>query len=115
MVDSYAKEVSDFKFLPIATEWGEFGTKEEVEADARRLRVTIGINGWLTSQDDVVKPWRVLGRDSEVFALRYEMEALLTLGASLQNMVSSYAWSYVKVEILKRTVLATLWTAIWPV
>lgn len=115
MVDTYAKEVSDFKFLPIVSEWGEFGTKEEAEANARRLRVTIGINGWLTTQDDVVKPWRVLGRDSEVFALRYEMEALLALGSSLQNMVSSYAWSYVKLEILKRTVLATLWTAIWPV
>ncbi|CZR53986.1 uncharacterized protein PAC_03869 [Phialocephala subalpina] len=115
MVDTYAKEVSDFKFLPIASEWGEFGTKEEADAEARRLRVTIGINGWLTAQDDVVKPWRVLGRDSEVFALRYEMEALLTLGSSLQNMVSSYAWSYVKLEILKRTVLASLWAAIWPV
>ncbi|KUJ08448.1 DUF726-domain-containing protein [Mollisia scopiformis] len=115
MVDTYAKEVSDFKFLPIASEWGEFGTKEEAEADARRLRVTIGINGWLNTQDDVVKPWRVLGQDSEVFALRYEMDALLSLGLSLQNMVSSYAWSYVKLEILKRTVLATLWSAIWPV
>ncbi|KAF8864307.1 DUF726-domain-containing protein [Acephala macrosclerotiorum] len=115
MVDTYAKEVSDFKFLPIASEWGEFGTKEEAEAEARRLRVTIGINGWLTAQDDVVKPWRVLGRDSEVFALRYEMDALLALGSSLQNMVSSYAWSYVKLEILKRTVLASLWAAIWPV
>jgi hypothetical protein len=30
-------------------------------------------------------------------------------------MVSSYAWSYVKLEILKRTVLATLWSALWPV
>ncbi|KAE8449264.1 hypothetical protein EG329_008431 [Mollisiaceae sp. DMI_Dod_QoI] len=115
MVDTYAKEVSDFKFLPVASEWGEFGTKEEAEAEARRLRVTIGINGWLNTEDDVVKPWRVLGRDSEVFALRYEMDALLSLGSSLQNMVSSYAWSYVKLEILKRTVLATLWSAIWPV
>lgn len=30
-------------------------------------------------------------------------------------MVSSYAWSYVKLEIFKRTVLATLWSALWPV
>jgi len=81
----------------------------------RRLRVTIGINGWLNGKDDVVKPWRVLGRESEVFALRYEMEALIALGTSLENMVSSYAWSFVKVEILKRTVLATLWSALWPV
>ena len=115
MVDQYAKEVEDFRFIPIASEWGELGTKEDAEVEARRLRVTIGVNGWLNAKDDVVKPWRVLGRDSEVFALRYEMEALLELGKSLQSMVSSYAWSFVKLEILKRTVLATLWAALWPV
>ena len=114
MVDSYAKEVSDFKFLPIKEEWGA-ATREEEEVEGRRLRVTIGINGWLTSKDDIMKPWRVLGSDSEVFALRYEMEALLELGNSLKSMVSSYAWSFVKLEILKRTVLATLWSALWPV
>jgi hypothetical protein len=56
-----------------------------------------------------------MGQESEVFALRYEMDALLALGKSLQDMVSSYAWSFVKLEILKRTVLATLWSALWPV
>ena len=115
MVDAYAKEVSDFKFIPAVEEWGEFGTKEAAALQGRRLRVTVGINGWLDTKEDVMKPWRVLGRDTEVFALRYEMEALLTLGQSLQNMVSSYAWSFIKLEILKKTVLATLWSAIWPV
>ncbi|KAH7413178.1 hypothetical protein BKA64DRAFT_347221 [Cadophora sp. MPI-SDFR-AT-0126] len=115
MVDNYAREVSDFKFLPLTSEWGEHGTKIDAETEGRRLRVTIGINGWLNGKDDVIKPWRVLGRESEVFALRYEMEALIALGTSLENMVSSYAWSFVKVEILKRTVLASLWSALWPV
>lgn len=114
MVDNYAKEVEDFKFIPIKDEWAEFG-REEDEVEQRRLRVTIGINGWLNDKDDVVQPWRVMGQDSEVFALRYEMEALISLGTSLKNMVSSYAWSIVKIEILKRTVLATLMTALWPV
>jgi hypothetical protein len=115
MVDSYAKEVEDFKFLPIKEEWGEYATKEEEEVVRRRLRVTVGINGWLNDKDDVIKPWRIMGQDSEVFALRYEMHALIELGTSLKNMVSSYAWSVVKLEILKRTVLATLWSALWPV
>ncbi|EKD19061.1 uncharacterized protein L3040_006550 [Drepanopeziza brunnea f. sp. 'multigermtubi'] len=115
MVDAYAKEVSDFRFLPLASEWGEHGTKEEAQTEGRRLRVTIGINGWLNNRDDVLKPWRVLGRESEVFALQYEMEALIALGTSLDDMVSSYAWSYIKMDILKRTVLATLWSALWPV
>lgn len=115
MVDQYAKDVSDFKFLPLASEWGELSTNSDVEIENRRLRVTIGINGWLSSKDDIAKPWRVLGRESEVFALRYEMDALLDLGNSMQTMVTSYAWSMVKMEILKRTVLATLWYALWPI
>lgn len=114
MVDTYAKEVEDFKFLPVKEEWG-VARKIEDEESERRLRVTIGVNGWLTSKEDIIKPWRSLGQASEVFALRYEMDALIELGTSLKSMVSSYAWSYVKLEILKRTVLASLWSALWPV
>ncbi|RDW83109.1 hypothetical protein BP5796_04600 [Coleophoma crateriformis] len=113
MVDAYAKEVEDFKFLPVKDEWGPGMSREDPDKD-RKLRVTIGINGWLTSKEDVIKPWRCLGETSEVFALRYEMQALLTLGNSLNSMVSSHAWSLVKSEILRRTVLASLWSALWP-
>lgn len=110
MVDQYAREVEDFRFIPLKDEWG---TRGENKQD-RRLRVTIGINGWLDSKVDITKPWRCLGDDSEPFALRYEMKSLMGLGQSLKELVSSYAWNTVKVEILKRTVLATLWSALWP-
>ncbi|KAK3341285.1 hypothetical protein B0T25DRAFT_464983 [Lasiosphaeria hispida] len=110
MVDQYAREVEDFRFIPLEEERGSRRGGQK----GRRLRVTIGVNGWLNSPDDITKPWRLLGDDSEVFALRYEMKSLLGLGKSLQELVSSYAWSYVKMEILKRTVLATLWSALWP-
>ncbi|KAK3935933.1 hypothetical protein QBC46DRAFT_420992 [Diplogelasinospora grovesii] len=113
MVDQYAREVEDFKFLPLKDEFGpQF--KGPKNKDTRRLRVTIGVNGWLNHKSDITKPWRYLSDDSEVFALRYEMKPLLALGQSLEGLVSSYAWSMVKVEILKRTVLATLWSALWP-
>ncbi|KAK7754950.1 hypothetical protein SLS62_003034 [Diatrype stigma] len=127
MIDNYAKEVEDFKFLPLADEWGEglsptgasSGTGVSSSAASssvtRRLRVTIGINGWLTSESDVTKPWRTLGDESEVFALRYEMRSLLALGAGLQELVASYAWGTIRAEILRRTVLATLWSALWPI
>ncbi|KAK8061488.1 hypothetical protein PG994_007854 [Apiospora phragmitis] len=82
--------------------------------DDRRLRVTIGVNGWLKEAEDVTKPWRALGDESEVFALRYEMESLLSLGTELTELVSSYAWGAIKSEILKRTVLVSLWSALWP-
>ncbi|KAL2199042.1 hypothetical protein P885DRAFT_31132 [Corynascus similis CBS 632.67] len=110
MVDRYAREVDDFRFIPLKDEWGTRGSRQ----NDRRLRVTIGINGWLGTKDDVTKPWRALGDDSEAFALRYEMNSLLGLGKSLQELVSSYAWNAVKVEVLKRTVLATLWSTLWP-
>ncbi|KXX83281.1 Transmembrane and coiled-coil domain-containing protein 4 [Madurella mycetomatis] len=111
MVDQYAREVEDFRFIPLKDEWG---TRGENQQD-RRLRVTIGINGWLTSKDDITKPWRCLGDDSEAFALRYEMKSLVGLGESLKELVTSYAWNTIKVELLKRTVLATLWSALWPI
>lgn len=115
-MDSYAKEVEDFKFIPLSEEWGEeYQQKNPQSKDGRRLRVTIGINGWLNEEDDIKKPWRVLNTDSEVFALRYEMKTLLALGTALQDLVQSFAWKAFKSEIIKRTVLATLWAALWPI
>lgn len=90
--------------------------KEGVEDPAhRRLRVTIGITGWLTSKSEVVTPWRVLGHASEVFALRFELEALMNLGNSMTAMVSSAAWGYARSELIKRTIFAELASALWPV
>ncbi|KAK4158708.1 hypothetical protein QBC43DRAFT_143727 [Cladorrhinum sp. PSN259] len=114
IIDKYARDVEDFKFIPLKDEWGTGGRPGDTDANKRRLRLTIGINGWLESKEDVTKPWRYLADDSEVFALRYEMKSLLGLGQSLKELVHSYAWSTVKMEILKRTVLATMWGALWP-
>lgn len=114
-VDRYAREVEDFQFIPLREESGSGASRDERgEGAARRLKVVIGVNGWLTSEEDVTKPWRSLGQESEVFALRYEMHSLIALGQSLEGLVSSYAWSMVKGEVLKRTVLATLGSALWP-
>lgn len=85
------------------------------DASSRRLRVTIGISGWLTSKSEVLTPWRILGPGSEVFALRWELEALLNLGHSMTTMMSSAAWGYAKSEIISRTVFAQLASAAaWP-
>ncbi|KAK3388866.1 hypothetical protein B0T20DRAFT_424608 [Sordaria brevicollis] len=105
IVDQYAREVEDFAFLPLS------GRGEE------KLRLTIGINGWLTeSLSSLVEPWRALSpTSSNLFALRYEVKAMLNLGNALKEMVTSAAWAYIKVELLKRTVLATLGAALWPI
>ncbi|KAG5986140.1 hypothetical protein E4U54_005601, partial [Claviceps lovelessii] len=128
LMDKYAKEVEDFKFIPLKSESDlprsgltsadtRSGTSQSQSQtqEIRRLRVTIGINGWLNSEDDITEPWQVLDSSSEVFALRYEMKTLLSLGTALQDLVSSFAWKTLKVEIIKRTVLATLWAALWPI
>lgn len=81
----------------------------------RRLRVTIGISGWLTSKEEVVTPWRVLGTGTEVFALRWELEPLLNLGNSITTMISSTAWGYAKSEMIRRTIFAELMSAMWPI
>ncbi|EGX91323.1 DUF726 domain-containing protein [Cordyceps militaris CM01] len=111
MMDKYAKEVEDFKFIPLheSPEGSSSGARD------RRLRVTLGINGWLNSESDITTPWEALPPDTEVFALRYEMKTLLALGTALGDLVQSFAWKAVKTEIIKRTVLATLWAALWPI
>ncbi|EHK98298.1 putative Uncharacterized membrane protein C6F6.13c [Glarea lozoyensis 74030] len=76
MIDQYAKEVDDFAFLPLK------GSKNhEPLPEDRRLRLTIGISGWITQTEDIITPWRALGRQSEVFALRWELEALTLMTA----------------------------------
>ncbi|PVH83748.1 DUF726-domain-containing protein [Cadophora sp. DSE1049] len=110
MMDAYAKEVEDFAFLPLK------GSKHhDPKPEDRRLRVTIGVSGWLTQREDIIIPWRALGRQSEVFALRWELDALSKLGSSLESVVKSAAWSVAKKEIISRTIFASLMTALWPI
>ncbi|KAE8444440.1 hypothetical protein EG329_000531 [Mollisiaceae sp. DMI_Dod_QoI] len=109
MMDVYAKEVEDFAFLPLK------GKRRDPLPEDRRLRVTIGVSGWLTQKEDIITPWRALGKESEVFALRWELEALTKLGSSLESVVKSAAWSVAKKEIIARTIFASLLDALWPI
>ncbi|POS84111.1 hypothetical protein EPUL_004315, partial [Erysiphe pulchra] len=108
-IDSYAKEVNDFKFISLKKSKDEGDMLEN-----RRLRVTIGISGWLTQEEDVKSPWSVLGRENEVFALRWELEALKELGSSMESVVRSAAWKVAKKEIIARTIFSSLLQALWP-
>jgi hypothetical protein len=118
MMDNYAREVQDFEFLPVhsrnkTSEDEEKGAQEATEHD-HKLRVTICVSGWLTEKEEVVKPWRVLGTGAEVFALKYELEALLNLGNAMDGMVTSAAWGYAQKELVSRTIFAELAGAMWP-
>lgn len=114
MMDAYAREVEDFAFLPVRGTKKEWSDPQESSPADRRLRVVIGISGWLTVKEEVVLPWRVLGQNAEVFALRYELDSLISLGNALTTMVTSAVWAKAKSEIIKRTIFASLSAALWP-
>ncbi|KAK3044560.1 hypothetical protein LTS18_000946, partial [Coniosporium uncinatum] len=114
MMDTYAKQVEDFEFIPLhsqnkTSEDQEKGAKEASEHD-HKLRVTVCISGWLTEKEEIVKPWSVVSNEAEVFALKYEMEALLNLGYSMDGMVKSASWTDAQQQ---QTLLSD--AAKWPV
>ncbi|KAL8916812.1 MAG: hypothetical protein Q9172_006093, partial [Xanthocarpia lactea] len=116
MMDNLSREVEDFAFLPVHGRRKEFEDESEAAAEEdRRLRVTIGITGWLTEKEEIVKPWRVLNTQSEVFALRWELETLINLGNSMKTMLSSATWGYAQSQIIQKTVFAELMASVtWP-
>ncbi|KAL4918254.1 hypothetical protein BDW62DRAFT_210720 [Aspergillus aurantiobrunneus] len=111
MVEKYAREVDDFAFLPIHGSRHRSDDEREAAQEDHRLRVTIGITGWLTEESNFVVPWRVIGKDSEVFGLRWETESLMNLGNAIDYLVTSAAWSAGR-EVMTRTIFAGLLSAL---
>ncbi|OJJ47160.1 hypothetical protein ASPZODRAFT_50271, partial [Penicilliopsis zonata CBS 506.65] len=112
MMDRYAREVEDFAFVPIRGSRIQLEDETEAARQDHRLRLTIGITGWATEEDNIVDPWRVVGADSEVFALRWELETLLNLGNAIRSLVTSAAWGVASREVLARTVFAQIMSAV---
>jgi hypothetical protein len=109
-MDDYARQVEDFAFIPIHRSQDP----KHQDNESRRLRVAIAASGWLREPDEVSKPWRYIGKGTEGFALRWELEALLKLGHGLETFITSAAWGYAKKKILEQTLFATLTAALWP-
>jgi len=109
-MDDYARQVEDFAFIPIHRSQDP----KHQDNESRRLRVAIAASGWLHEPDEVSKPWRYIGKGTEGFALRWELEALLKLGHGLETFITSAAWGYAKKKILEQTLFATLTAALWP-
>lgn len=109
MMDSYAKDIQDFALLPLhGSLHKEMVDPKDIPAEDRRLRVTLGISGWLTQKEDFINPWRALGHQNELYALRWETEALMKMGHSLDTVIKSAAWTTAKREIIRRT--GALWS-----
>lgn len=112
MMDKYAREVEDFAFIPLRGPWQRSENEKEAAQQDHRLRVTIGITGWAKAEEDLVYPWRVVGSESEVFALRWELESLLNLGHAMSALVTSAAWGFAGREILSKTIFASVMSAV---
>ena len=119
MMDNYAREVEDFEFVPVhggsKTSEDQAQGAEQASDHDHKLRVTICVTGWLTDKEEVVRPWKVIGKGAEVFALKWELEALLNLGHAMDGMMQSAAWGYAQKQIIAQTVFADLASALWPI
>ncbi|KAI1169496.1 DUF726-domain-containing protein [Nemania sp. FL0916] len=114
-MDAYAKDISDFALVPIhGSPQSELLDPKDVPAENRRLRVTIGISGWSTEETDFQYPWKALGALSEVYTLRWELEALSKIGAALQTVMKSTAWSEAEKDKTRLNVFTSLKTSHWP-
>lgn len=121
MMEKYAKEVEEFSFVPMKAISGPQCDTEsvrslgEAEQVHHKLRVAVGISGWLTDESDITAPWHVLRSSTiESFALRWEVSSLRDLGMSITKVLKSYAWSAAKLELVRRTIFASLFAGLWP-
>ncbi|KAI1366103.1 DUF726-domain-containing protein [Xylaria arbuscula] len=114
-MDAYGKDIQDFGLIPMHGSCeSEFLDPKDVPAENRRMRVTIGISGWTTEENDFRYPWKVFGQMNEVYALRWELEALSKFGGALQTVMNSAAWSTVRKETRRQNVFNSLETSHWP-
>lgn len=104
VIEGFGRDIQDFAFLPLHGEVrSEYRDARQTPAEDRRLRLVVGMSGWITDTYDESQPWRCLGSQAEAFAVKWESAALANLGNSLETVVRSAAWRSAKDEILSRT------------
>lgn len=124
IMEKYAQEIKDFKFIPVAmdsaleTDMDQFSLVDDTgieqlrdpgRRDAHKLRVAIGISGSVTDPHEFVTPWKVFSQSRiEAFGLRWELDALLKLGRKISEVLQSVAWDFAKYQLLSM-IVAGLW------
>jgi len=114
MMRNLSADVNDFAFLPVHGERKEHEDSIDAVTDTRRLRVVIAISGWLLEKEEVVTPWKVLKPSAEVFALRFELETLMSLGQSINTMSANDVYGYAQNAFNQRSMVTDLTSVIWP-
>jgi hypothetical protein len=122
IVDRAGAEVEDFEFIPLGEDSASSPSQFEPHNDSsithppstNPLHTTIGLIGFLRSLPEITSPLSVLPALSTPHALRFDPPSFLAIGRIANDMVTSRALGYVKSEIIKRTLLATLYSSLWP-
>ncbi|KAK7020513.1 putative membrane protein C6F6.13c [Favolaschia claudopus] len=104
MVERHTRELRDLAIVPV----------HKLHSDRETLAVRLCVSGWLTTEQDVVAPWTVFGGD-DTFALQWEVELLKSLSDALMTLVKTKAMRYIQMEVIKRTVFASLMTSLLPI
>ncbi|KAJ4475248.1 DUF726-domain-containing protein [Lentinula edodes] len=104
MVERHTREIRDLAILPVSLNTNGDET----------LGVRLCISGWLSSESDVTAPWTVFEGD-DTLALRWEVKALEELSDALYTLVRTNAMKYLRAEIIRHTVFATLMASLGPI
>ena len=102
IIGRHTKDVQDLAIVP-------------VHPPKDTLAIRLCVSGWLNTKDDVVDPWKIFDQSQDTFALQWEVDALLELSDALITLLKDKAMGYIKKEIIKRTVLASLFASLSPV
>lgn len=102
IIGRHTKDVHDLAIVP-------------VHPPKDTLAIRLCVSGWLNTKDDVVDPWKIFNQGQDTFALQWEVDALLELSDALVTLLKDKAIGYIKKEIIKRTVLASLFASLSPV
>ncbi|KAI1781032.1 hypothetical protein F4818DRAFT_436226 [Hypoxylon cercidicola] len=112
----YGKDIQGFGMIPLhGPRELEISDPKDVLPEHRRMRVTIGMPGLMSSPDDLVESWKFLGSHNETYAMRWEEDGLIRMNTALELLVKSPTWNSVKKEITSRTVYDRLTQVEWPI
>ncbi|PRP74172.1 hypothetical protein PROFUN_16401 [Planoprotostelium fungivorum] len=97
------QEVQDFEILELKS--------------SESLSVNLAIAGWVSEKEDCTNFWDGWKTDpcsGDLFSLQWEVQCQRELTNAVMDMIKSKIYGKVKSEIIKRTVLATLMSSLWP-
>ncbi|KAG6008209.1 hypothetical protein E4U21_004808 [Claviceps maximensis] len=115
ILESFLRDIQDFAFVRLCNSIHyEYTDPRESPVEDRRLRVVVAMSGCLLHSDDMIKPWRFLNSQTEVYAIRWETTALLNVGSSLETVIKSTAWESARRDIEAKTIFQSLIDSSWP-